>query len=61
MKKEKEHQRFYQKKIANSKRKSTYDKIGIRVGRVLNKYKMGKFINISIKDDTFICSAHLLM
>ncbi len=39
-------------KIANSKKKSTNEEIGIRVGRVLNKYKMGKFINISITDNT---------
>lgn len=31
--------------IASAKRKSTAEKIGGRVGRVLQKYKMGKFVN----------------
>ena len=31
-------------KIAGAKRKSTREKIGARVGRILQKYKMGKFV-----------------
>jgi transposase len=37
-------------KIAGAKRKSTKEKIGARVGRVLQKYKMGKFVNWEVRD-----------
>jgi hypothetical protein len=37
-------------KIAGAKRKSTQEKIGARVGRVLQKYKMGKFVNWEVQD-----------
>ena len=37
-------------KIVEAKRKTTDEKIGIRVGKVLNKYKMGKFFKIEIND-----------
>lgn len=37
-------------KIVNLKRVSTDEKTGIRVGKVLNRFKMGKFFNITIKD-----------
>lgn len=43
-------------KIANSKQKSTSEKIGIRIGKVLNKYKMGKFVEITIVDNNFTWS-----
>lgn len=39
------------KKIAAYKRKSTVEKLGARVGKVLAKYKMGKFIQWSIAAD----------
>jgi len=37
-------------KIANAKRKSTGEKIGARVGRILQRYKMGKFVHWEIQD-----------
>jgi len=37
-------------KIAGAKRQSTKEKIGARVGRVLQKYKMGKFVNWEVRD-----------
>ena len=37
-------------RIAGAKRKSTQEKIGARVGRVLQKYKMGKFVNWEVQD-----------
>ena len=37
-------------KIANAKRKSTGEKIGVRVGRILQQYKMGKFVRWEIQD-----------
>ena len=37
-------------KIAGAKRKSTQEKIGARVGRVLQKYKMGKFVTWEVRD-----------
>ena len=37
-------------KIANAKRKSTGEKIGVRVGRILQQYKMGKFVHWEIQD-----------
>lgn len=37
-------------KIAQAKRRSSAEKIGSRVGRVLQKYKMGKFVSWEIKD-----------
>jgi len=37
--------------IANYKKKITVEKLGARVGRVLAKYKMGKFVNWSIDAD----------
>ena len=37
-------------KIANAKRKSTGEKIGARVGRILQRYKMGKFVHWEIRD-----------
>jgi transposase len=37
-------------KIANAKRKSTGAKIGARVGRILQHYKMGKFVHWEIQD-----------
>lgn len=39
-------------KIAHAKRKSTREKIGARVGRVLQQYKMGKFVIWEVGDDT---------
>jgi transposase len=36
--------------IAGAKKKSSADKIGSRVGRVLQKYKMGKFVKWESKD-----------
>jgi hypothetical protein len=37
-------------RIAGAKRKSTKEKIGARVGRILQKYKMGKFVNWEVQD-----------
>jgi|PlaIllAssembly_1097288.scaffolds.fasta_scaffold53225_1 hypothetical protein len=37
-------------KIAQAKRKNTREKIGARVGRILQKYKMGKFVNWEVQD-----------
>jgi transposase len=37
-------------KIAGAKRQSTKEKIGARVGRVLQKYKMGKFVNWEVRE-----------
>jgi len=37
-------------KIAGAKRQSTKEKIGARVGRVLQKYKMGKFVTWEVRD-----------
>lgn len=37
-------------KIAGAKRKSAKEKIGARVGRVLQQYKMGKFVNWEVQD-----------
>ena len=37
-------------KIAGAKRQSTNEKIGARVGRILQKYKMGKFVNWEVRD-----------
>jgi hypothetical protein len=37
-------------KIAGTKRQSTKEKIGARVGRVLQKYKMGKFVNWEVRE-----------
>lgn len=37
------------RKIAKSPRKNTQEKIGARVGRVLQKYKMGKFVEWEVK------------
>ncbi|MFQ5641818.1 MAG: IS1634 family transposase [bacterium] len=39
------------KKIANYKQKASVEKLGARVGKVLAKYKMGKFIPWSIEAD----------
>jgi len=39
------------KEIAAYKRKTTVEKLGARVGKVLAKYKMGKFIHWSIEAD----------
>ena len=39
------------KNIANYKKKTTVEKLGARVGRVLAQYKMGKFVNWSIDAD----------
>ena len=36
--------------IANAKRKSTGEKIGARVGRILQQYKMGKFVHWEVQD-----------
>jgi len=38
-------------RIANYKQKTTVEKLGARVGKVLAKYKMGKFIRWSIDTD----------
>jgi transposase len=40
--------------IANSPRKSTADKIGARVGKLLAKTKMGKFVNWKASDSQLI-------
>jgi hypothetical protein len=37
-------------KIAGAKRKSTQEKIGARVGRIVQKYKMGKFVTWEVRD-----------
>jgi len=37
------------RKIAQSPRKNSQEKIGARVGRVLQKYKMGKFVEWEVK------------
>jgi len=37
-------------KIAGAKKKSSAEKIGSRVGRILQKYKMGKFVKWETKD-----------
>ncbi len=37
-------------KIAHAKRRSTAEKIGSRVGRVLQQYKMGKFVAWEVQD-----------
>lgn len=37
-------------KIASSSMKTEDGKLGIRVGKVINKYKMGKFVKAEIKD-----------
>ena len=37
-------------KIAQAKRKSTREKIGARVGRILQKYKRGKFVNWEVRE-----------
>ena len=37
-------------KIAGAKRKSTQEKIGARVGRVVQNYKRGKFVNGEVRD-----------
>ena len=37
-------------KIAHAKRRGTAEKIGSRVGRVLQQYKMGKFVAWEVKD-----------
>ena len=34
------------------KRQENQDKIGVRVGRVLNKYKVGKHFKLDIRDDS---------
>ena len=39
------------KNIANYKKKTTVEKLGARVGKVLARYKMGKFITWSVKAD----------
>lgn len=39
------------KNIASYKRKTTVEKLGGRVGKVLAKYKMGKFVNWSVEPD----------
>ncbi len=39
------------KKIANYKQKASVERLGARVGKVLAKYKMGKFIQWSIEAD----------
>ena len=38
------------RKIAQSRRKESAEKIGARVGRVLQKYKMGKFVTWEVKE-----------
>ena len=43
-------------KIANSTQKATSEKIGIRIGKVLNRYKMGKFVELTIVDNNFTWS-----
>lgn len=37
-------------KIANSKRKNEDGKLGIRTGKIINKYKVGKFVKSQITD-----------
>ena len=37
-------------KTSASKRKAKPEKIGSRVGRVLQRYKMGKFVNWSVQE-----------
>ena len=37
-------------KIANSKRRTSQEKIGARVGRVLQQYKMGKFVRWEVSE-----------
>lgn len=37
-------------KIANARRRSTDEKIGARVGRILQQYKMGKFVRWEVRD-----------
>ena len=37
--------------IANYKKKATIEELGARVGKVLQKYKMGKYINWEVKGD----------
>ena len=41
------------KKIQQSKRKGSDDKLGARVGKVLTKHKMGKFIEWEVKNKEF--------
>jgi hypothetical protein len=39
------------RKIGSPKRKTSDDKLGVRVGKIINKYKVGKFFEISIADN----------
>ena len=43
--------------IADYRRKTTVEKLGARVGQVLGKYKMGKFIRWSIEADPANCES----
>jgi len=36
-----------------TKKKMTADEIGVKVGKVINRYKMGKHFNLTIEDDLF--------
>jgi transposase len=44
--------------VAVPKRKTTDGKLGIRVGKILNKYKAGKYFNTEIKDGRLIFSVN---
>jgi len=46
------------KDIANYKKRTTVEKLGARVGRLLAKYKMGKFIDWSIDADATDAKSH---
>ena len=46
------------KDIASYKQKTTVEKLGARVGKLLAKYKMGKFVEWSIEADTAGAKSH---
>jgi len=46
-------------KIAKSPRKNTAETIGVRVGKVLNRYRCGKFVNFEVKEGKLIWSFDL--